>query len=138
MPSGGTKDMLWWLVHLARRIHGWNAGWLIREGFDKVNVQSGTPDNRESTSILPLTEEDNVFPVRDTRAFSVSTMSKYISLLTCLTPARRHGIGLVKGFGAFDWPPRRELSSEGGVTMSRRAFGEVVNGCPASRLSAMS
>lgn len=83
-----------------------------------------------------------------TTASSVSTMSKYISLLLYRIPAFRHGMGLenalillVDGPESPDTPVTERIlvMSEGGRTMSRRAFGEVVSGCPpASSVSSRS
>lgn len=71
-------------------------------------------------------------------------MSKYISLLLYLSPALRQGIEDEKGPPA-DPSPEPELivvlifapatlsnfvSRDGGRTISRRALGKVVRGCP--------
>lgn len=63
-------------------------------------------------------------------------MSKNISLLLYLTPILRQGIGEAKGCEFDDWLARpvtpATLSTfcrrDGGSTMSRRAFGYVVDG----------
>jgi len=71
-------------------------------------------------------------------------MSKYNSLLVYFSPAFRQGIGDEKGPPEAPRPDpeltvvlmlapatlRSLLRSDGGRTMSRRAFGEVVKGWP--------
>mmetsp|Transcript_44982 Transcript_44982/g.75053 ORF Transcript_44982/g.75053 Transcript_44982/m.75053 type:complete len:216 (-) Transcript_44982:538-1185(-) len=143
-PSGGTNESARSLAKRAKRTDGWSLASPSMCGLWKVSAMSGIPLSLQlhctSPIICMLTTWPSLFSVTSTS----SVMSKKISLLECLTPARRQGTleRTPSGKSELTTTPllpdialdNRFITLGGGI-MSLRMFSSVIHGIPLSHTS---